>query len=313
MNKSERLNDMLIYLNDKKTFNLRDIMDKYTISKSTALRDLQSLETMGMPIYSVSGRNGHYRILENRLLSPILFNIDEVKALYFSMQTLEGYQSTPFHVNVTKLKNKFEGCISHRRLEELDRMRMVFRLGEYTNQSLCEYLDDILYRAIHEHVCTIRYRKGDTFGVYTLQFYEITSAYGQWYAKAYNFERNKPQVLRCDKINQIKKSEAYDSMPLMDLKSVAEKQFRDKDAIEFEVEITRDGVDLFHKEHYPSMALSCKNKRYYIKGYYNKREEHFISTYWIPFGETILSIRPESLKEKIIERLEEIKGRIKCL
>lgn len=69
-------------------------MERYSISKSTALRDVQSLEEIGMPIYSKAGRNGYYGILPNRLLSPIVFTIDEVHALYFSMQTLNAYQST---------------------------------------------------------------------------------------------------------------------------------------------------------------------------------------------------------------------------
>lgn len=51
MSKSERINDMMIYLNDKNFFNLKDLMDRYDISKSTALRDVASLEEMGMPIF----------------------------------------------------------------------------------------------------------------------------------------------------------------------------------------------------------------------------------------------------------------------
>ena len=62
MKKSERINDMMIYLNNKETFNLKDIMEKYSISKNTALRDIKSLEEIGMPIYSFSGRNGRYKI-----------------------------------------------------------------------------------------------------------------------------------------------------------------------------------------------------------------------------------------------------------
>ena len=62
MKKSERINDMMIYLNNKETFNLKDIMEKYSISKNTALRDIRSLEEIGMPIYSFSGRNGRYKI-----------------------------------------------------------------------------------------------------------------------------------------------------------------------------------------------------------------------------------------------------------
>ena len=63
MRKSERLHDMMIYLNGKNSFNLKDIIKKYHISKSTALRDIQSLESIGMPIYSQQGRNGYYGIL----------------------------------------------------------------------------------------------------------------------------------------------------------------------------------------------------------------------------------------------------------
>ncbi|EAD4976821.1 HTH domain-containing protein, partial [Listeria monocytogenes] len=59
MNKSERLNDMMLFLNDKNTFQLSDIMTKYDISRSTAIRDIKSLEEIGMPIYSERGRNGH--------------------------------------------------------------------------------------------------------------------------------------------------------------------------------------------------------------------------------------------------------------
>lgn len=70
MRKAERLNDMMLFLNDKNLFQLSDIIAKYGVSRSTAIRDIQSLEEIGMPIYSERGRNGHYQVLRNRLLSP---------------------------------------------------------------------------------------------------------------------------------------------------------------------------------------------------------------------------------------------------
>ncbi len=110
MRKSTRLNDMMIFLSDKSFFNLKDIMQEYGISKSTAIRDIQSLEEIGMPIFSETGRNGRYGILKNRLLSPIIFTVDEMYALYFAMLTLNAYESTPFHLSIEKLKknNLFE-------------------------------------------------------------------------------------------------------------------------------------------------------------------------------------------------------------
>lgn len=308
MKKSERLNDMMIYLNDKKSFNLKSIMDRYSISKSTALRDIQSLEEIGMPIYSKSGRNGYYGILPNRLLSPIVFTIDEVHALYFSMETLNAYQSTPFHLNVKKLKQKFEGCISEERIKKLRKMELIFSLGSYQNRNECNCLKDILQMAVNESVCEVLYTKGEVEKQYDVQFFDITSAYGQWYATAFNFQTEKPQVFRCDKIHLVKPCDKYMAKPLSKFLNSSKKMFRDKEATDFEVGVSDKGVDLFYKEHYPSMELHHENGKYYIRGFYNKGEEAFIADYFTIYGERVFSIRPAGLKNLILERLYTIKN-----
>lgn len=123
MKKSERLNDMIRYLNKREFFNLQDLMAEYDISKSTALRDLSSLEQLGMPIYAEHGRYGRYGILKNRLLSPINFTVDEIYALYFAMLTLDSYQSTPFHISIQKLNEKFENCLPPKQIEQIHKMK----------------------------------------------------------------------------------------------------------------------------------------------------------------------------------------------
>ncbi len=307
MKKSERLNDMMRYLNDKKSFNLKSIMDRYSISRSTALRDIQSLEEIGMPIYSSSGRSGGYGILPNRLLSPINFTTDEVYALYFSMQTLSAYQSTPFHLNIQKLKQKFEGCISEERMKKLRKMELIFSLGSYQNENECSFLKDVLNMAIEENVCEIWYAKGGSNQKYAVQFFYITSAYGQWYATAYNFQTKGPQVFRCDKIQSVHRCDKYMARPLSSYLISPKELFRDKTSIDFELGISIKGADLFHKEHYPSMELYYKNGEYYVRGFYNKGEENFIANYVISYGEAIFSIQPTSLKNLILERLDTIK------
>ncbi len=310
MKKSERLNDMMIYLNDKKFFSLKSIMDRYSISKSTALRDIQSLEEIGMPIYSKTGRNGCYGILPNRLLSPIVFTVDEVQALYFAMQTLNAYQSTPFHLNVQKLKQKFEGCISEERIKKLRKMELIFRLGSYKNKNECNCLQDILHMAVDENVCEVHYTKGEQEKQYYAQFFDITSAYGQWYATAYNFQTKKPQVFRCDKIHFVQSSDKYIAKPLSEFLISPKEMFRNNDSIDFEAGVTAKGVDLFYKEHYPSMELHQENGEFYIRGFYNRGEEQFIANYFANYGEKILSISPASLKNLILDRLDAIKNHL---
>lgn len=46
--KSERLNQELIFLSDKYSFQLKDLETEFGISKRTALRDMEELESMGL-------------------------------------------------------------------------------------------------------------------------------------------------------------------------------------------------------------------------------------------------------------------------
>lgn len=306
MNKSERLNDMMLYLNDKNSFHLKDIMKRYTISKSTALRDIQSLEEIGMPIYSKSGRNGYYGILQNRLLSPIVFNLDEVFALYFSMLTLRDYETTPFHLSVEKLKQKFEHCLSAEKIEMLRKTEKVFRLGSVSQHNRCDFLTDILQSAIEEKVCEANYLKNDTKNSYIMQFFDVSATFGQWYATGYNFETERTQVLRCDKVIGIKENNKYQPKPFADFARTADILYRSAAATDFEVLVSSKGADLFQKEHYPSMRLDFESGQYYIRGFYNQGEENFMASYLIGYGKNILSVQPVNLSRLILENLENL-------
>ncbi|EAG7732342.1 YafY family transcriptional regulator, partial [Listeria monocytogenes] len=300
MKKSERLNDMMLFLNDKNVFQLSDIMTKYDISRSTAIRDVKSLEEIGMPIYSERGRNGHYQVLRNRLLSPIVFNIDEVFALYFSMLTLKAYETTPFHLSVEKLKTKFERCLSAEKIEMLRKTEEVFSLGYIKHNNQCEFLDVILQFTMEEKVCQINYDKKGIEKTYVVQFYNISSAYGQWYVTSYNFETKRMQVFRCDRILELEENHAFEAKKLTDLKSETDYLYKKKDAINFEVEIASNGVDLFFKENYPSMKLNQEQGRNVIRGFYNRGEEPFIINYLLGFGDKIKMVQPDSLKEMLL-------------
>lgn len=308
MNKSARLNDMMIYLNDKNSFNLKTIIEKYNISKSTALRDIRSLEELGMPIYSESGRNGHYGILQNRLLSPIVFNIDEVSALYFSMLTLNAYESTPFHLSVDKLKQKFENCLSEEKIEMLRKSEQIFSLGAISQNNHCAFLKNILQFAVDEIVCKIKYNKEETTKSYIVQFFNISSAYGQWYATGYNFETSRTQVFRCDKILDITKDKTYKSKTFYDFFKPVESFYKHPDSINFEVSVSKEGIDIFHKENYPSMKLFSENNHHIIRGFYNKGEEDFISSYFLSYGKNILSVKPFELTVLINKKIETLKS-----
>ena len=305
MNKSERLNDMMIYLNNKNFFNLSDLMEKYDISRSTALRDIQSLEAIGMPIFSEHGRYGRYGILENRLLSPIIFSVDEMYALYFAMLTLREYQSTPFNLDLSKLKQKFESCISEKHKINLNKMETIFSFASNKQIIDSPLLKDILYSIINNYVNDITYIQSNTHYYYTVQFLNISSSFGQWYVTAYNYESDKLQIFRCDKIVSLSSNRSKSPIDKKKIETLLKDSFKDDNATDFEVSITTKGVDIFLKENYPSMKLIYHDGNPIIRGYYNKNEENYISNYFISYGKEIISISPVELKNIIIEKMKQ--------
>ncbi|EGJ35907.1 DeoR family transcriptional regulator [Streptococcus sanguinis SK49] len=198
MNKSQRINDMLIFLNKKRQFNLKDIMNRYHISKSTALRDIASLETLGIPIYSDLGRNGSYKILSNDLLSPIIFSIDEISALYFSMLTLENYNMCPFDIDLQKLKEKFENSISEQQLSKITKIEKILQpeVRKTINNSQLRIILDILLHRQGEFF-PIKYEQQSL----QVQFIKLFSYKGDWYVEVLNKDTGQKWELSCQSID----------------------------------------------------------------------------------------------------------------
>lgn len=123
------------------------------------------------------------------------------------------------------------------------------------------------------------------------------------YATGYNFETKYPQIFRCDKILGIEDNNEYSAKLLSEFRKSADELYKTHDTTNFEVEISPKSVDLFYKEHYPSMNLCLENGKCFIRRFFNKTEETFITNYFINYENNILSIKPQLLKTLIVEKL----------
>ena len=90
MKKSERLNQELLYLTDKKIFHLKELEEKFAISERTALRDITDLEQLGLAFYSETGRSGGYHITNSneyqKIQTKLLKNLPQKLQNQISLQ-----------------------------------------------------------------------------------------------------------------------------------------------------------------------------------------------------------------------------------
>ncbi|HFL2397746.1 TPA: helix-turn-helix transcriptional regulator [Clostridioides difficile] len=58
MSRAERLIELMITINAKRSFTAGELAEEFSVSKRTILRDLQVLESIGFPLYSKVGAAG---------------------------------------------------------------------------------------------------------------------------------------------------------------------------------------------------------------------------------------------------------------
>ena len=83
MNKSQRLLEMMMAVNRKRKFTVKELAGEFNVSSRTILRDLQELSELGVPLYSEVGPHGGYQVLKERILPPIAFTEEEAVAIFF--------------------------------------------------------------------------------------------------------------------------------------------------------------------------------------------------------------------------------------
>jgi predicted DNA-binding transcriptional regulator YafY len=320
MKKSERMNQMLRFINQKQHFTLQDLMQEFQISKRTALRDIASLEEIGAPIYAEYGRYGGYRLLQQMQLPPISFNTSELHALYFAMQALRSFTNLPFQVSFRSIHEKFLSALSDNQRQDIERIqhRVSFRHTEQIRDS--EHLEFLLMAAVQNIVIQITYhpvRKSSNsphhssaYGsnsdktkpsIRTIQPIALYAMKGYWYCQAYDLDKQAYRVFRCDRITspQMTDTEPITHINELNLQDAHSLWKPSGDAILFKCLINEDGIELFQQEQFPSMQLINDSGVMTLVGSYEAHELEFIIRYLASFGKSIKIMEPDTLKESL--------------
>ncbi|NHM33894.1 helix-turn-helix transcriptional regulator [Neobacillus terrae] len=65
MKKTDRLLEIMLYMNNKRKFKVQELADHFAVSRRTMLKDLQALSEMGGPLASAFGVHGGYSVMKS--------------------------------------------------------------------------------------------------------------------------------------------------------------------------------------------------------------------------------------------------------
>ncbi|WP_449376546.1 helix-turn-helix transcriptional regulator [Bacillus safensis] len=306
MKKSERLNQELIFLSDKHSFQLKDLQSEFGISKRTALRDIEELESMGLAFYVEPGRHGGYRLVNQSPLVPIYFNIEEVQAIFFALKALDLVSATPFKKSYSQIRQKLFATMSDERKQMITETLDVIHYYNVAPVSEQNHLELILQAMMKDQIVKMTYTQYENKWI-RLQFLELFYRNGIWFSQAYDVQNKKWGIYRCDFMKDMMiEEEMRDTFTKDELKELQleyEKTYHD---ISFKCRLTEQGKEKFLKHHYPNMRLEIIDQIPYIVGGYNQEELSYMTHYLMSFGKHVKIEYPDELKESYLNQLREV-------
>lgn len=245
MHKSQRLLRLFMLINARKSFTIGELAAELDVSVRTISRDLVDLSELGVPLYSIQGRGGGFKLLNEKVLPPIAFTENEAIAIFFACQSLMYYGAIPFGDSAKSALSKFYHYLPADAKEQIDRLKdkVVIWSPDRSMSSAC--LQVLLQAIMIKCAITVEYDSGNGAETRDIQPVGLYSDNGYWYCPAYCFTRGAYRLFRADRVLSAKLNNSITCREEVDRKSIFDWQtedMEDPDMTTLCVSLTAAGV-----------------------------------------------------------------------
>ncbi|MNO41882.1 HTH domain protein [compost metagenome] len=315
MKKVERINIIMRYINNRAHFTISEIMREFNISRSTAIRDIREIETMGMPLVAEVGRDGGYFVMNNSVLPTVRFTDNEIKALFIAFMATRN-QQLPYLKSRQSLAEKLLGLISENQQDDLVLLNQIL-LFEGTNPNNPDLLDlsdlphpmlekliqillldSYLLVSIHEE------KEIKSYPIYLLHLYREKSL---WLIEGFDLEEEKKRIFPVDNLTSV---QPYPAKKRVSKKKILEQLSKQEEVINLVLEFGPKAIAQFKKYHPLKFSISYTNPYQttaILKTFINvdHSEELTEITNWLLFLGGDIKVReiPEEVLKGLQERL----------
>ncbi|MFD1548601.1 helix-turn-helix transcriptional regulator [Levilactobacillus fuyuanensis] len=207
MHKTDRINTMMRYINNRQYFTIRELMTQFNVSRSTVIRDLNTIQELGMPLTASVGRDGGYAVLQNQLLPAVQFNSEELKALFVSFLATLNTQ-LPYLQNRNTLTEKLVAIASQTQQDDLLTLQelLVFDHTNPRNPKLTEltdYAPALLKPLLNACLTTRQLVLTTATATQTVWIRHVFSRQANWYVDAWDLTSHRLVQIAIDQLTAV--------------------------------------------------------------------------------------------------------------
>jgi predicted DNA-binding transcriptional regulator YafY len=262
MKKTERVNLIMRYINNRAHFTIAEIQREFKISRATAIRDINEIQAMGFPMTTELGRGGGYNVLQNQYLPTARFTPDELKAIFISFIASKNSQ-LPYLQNRRSITEKLIGIASQTQQDELIELNniLLFENTNPANPNLLELddaapaeLNQLISLAVRDKHLRVTYEPSpgwpQLLDVFLLHIFNSNA---QWLVEVYDFDTDEFRYLPVDLLRDSAISDhvlKYSEQEILSKKRIGARQSN------LVVKLDTTGILRFKRMHPPGIILS---------------------------------------------------------
>lgn len=312
MSKSRRLIELMMAVNRKRQFTVKELAEEFGVSTRTMLRDLQELSGMGVPLYSQVGAGGGYRVLSERNLPPISFTENEAFSIFFACHALRHYSSLPFKASADSALRKFFAYLPDDMKNRIEEIRHRVDFFTHKRPQRAEYLEVLLQASIERLPVTINYGvRMDETTLRTIQPIGIYAHEGYWFCPAYCYLRRAYRLFRVDRIWSAALADVETIATPVDVREVNLSNFglhfqSELESVDVKVKLSAKGIEIFRDKSWlfpwGKVSISDDGIGMLEVGIFAS-EIPFFAEYFFSFGAEAIVLQPEELREAVRSEL----------
>lgn len=305
MKKSVRLYHMIEYCNENRHFRLNDLMSEFNISRSTALRDIKEIETLGVPLYSSIGKNGGYTTIGKRNQTKIAITDEELKALVFTLSSISNVSKLPFQTEYQEiLKKLYNNSNKKELINKYNELFQYFNEDTYQIKSY-KLFNEIIRLIIGTKSFKICYSQNYLDGEY--KGIGILYKNQQWYFVVVNIASKLVNLLNISNIGEL--YEIGETQECKDITMQNFQQFMVKDDTAIDIQIRSNIIGLNILKGYlwsDYMIEKIDEETHLFKSKINAKDIGFITKLIVTCGANVKVESPISLKNAVKAELTKI-------
>lgn len=312
MNKTQRLVELLLTMNTRHKFTLKELADRFGVSRRTVLRDINELSALGVPLYAELGVHGGYRVLNERTLPPITFSEQEAVALFFVSQSLKFYRALPMKSGWQSALAKFYHVLPEDVKERVDQLQRRLMFWVPVQRWDAPHLSPLLEGALEQKILRISYESENGSTERDIQLVGLYSMNGKWYCPAYDFLRSEYRLFRADRIMSVSDSsdqmrkKNHDKLLITDWFDKERQQEENEEKYDLRVRLTRRGVLLCRNDDWLGSGLTVlEDGTGYISRRISPSFMNWAAAFFIGCKSDAVVEEPKELRKMIMNQLRE--------